>query len=627
MGNQHGTRGPSEALQLLASERPRNVSWMGAAGMLFGDWGTSRLYLLGLAFLVAGRSSIYLIAAMSVLLICVGWAYTQICRIFPDGGGVYTAGKQRARLLGVVGALLLFAGYTVTASISALEAFHYFGLTTIQQHDVVDVRDAGDQIILVEQAGAEKPPEELWHPRSPVLWGIVAILGVGAFNLLGPKHSAKFATTAAVAMVIVTLVVVAFAFANLDWGSIRWGRLEHPPFDAWQGFVSIVLALSGVEAIANLTGVMKKPVHSTARKSIWVVTLEVAIVNLLVSILMVAYSPGRTDHVEDMLAYIAGQAMGPLGEWPVRIIGGLLLLSATNTAINGLMSMCYVMSRDGELPAILQKLNGFGAPYYAAAVATTAPIIVLFLFNDLTSLAALYAIGVVGAITMNCSLCSLHPRLRRIWRKVAVASLALLLVAIFITLAATRVYALVFIAIVVSIGLLTRWANQYVTSRKPKLSLFRQAIVDQITPDAWNRPRLLVATAGSSNLAEKAIQHAREQGATLVVSFVREVSLNFTAGVGERMNIDTDPAAQAMFVDFLELGAKNGVPIVPTYDVGPDAATLIAEAAAMNAVQEVLIGTSRRGRLHRIIRGSFQRKLESLLPPEITVRVIEVSAQ
>src|SRR5881394_2340778 len=117
-----------KALALLASERPRNLGWFGAAGLLFGDWGTSRLYVLGIAFAIAGRSSFYLIAMMSLLILAVGWAYTQICRIYPDGGGVYTAAKSRGRTLAVIGALLLFADYTVTASLSSLEAFHYFGL-------------------------------------------------------------------------------------------------------------------------------------------------------------------------------------------------------------------------------------------------------------------------------------------------------------------------------------------------------------------------------------------------------------------------------------------------------------------------------------------------------------------
>src|SRR4051812_23539518 len=125
-----GTNGSSkpEALSLLASERPRNVGWLQAAGLLFGDWGTSRLYVLGLALFFAGRSSFWLIVGMSALILAVGWAYTQICRIYPDGGGVYTAAKHKSRTLAVIGALLLFADYTVTASLSVLDAFHYFGL-------------------------------------------------------------------------------------------------------------------------------------------------------------------------------------------------------------------------------------------------------------------------------------------------------------------------------------------------------------------------------------------------------------------------------------------------------------------------------------------------------------------
>src|SRR3954469_651039 len=139
------------ALSLLAGERPRNVGWKQAAGLLFGDWGTSRLYVLGLAFLFAGRTSFWLILLMSLLILAVGWAYTQICRIYPDGGGVYTAAKSRSRTLAVIGALLLFADYTVTASLSVLDAFHYFGLPLQHAAHVeqqAQVVDAGNDIII-----------------------------------------------------------------------------------------------------------------------------------------------------------------------------------------------------------------------------------------------------------------------------------------------------------------------------------------------------------------------------------------------------------------------------------------------------------------------------------------------
>ncbi len=368
------------ALALLASERPRNVNWFQSAALLFGDWGTSRLYVLGLAFLVAGRTSFWLIAGMSVLILCVGWAYTEICRIYPDGGGVYTAAKEKSRLLGVVAALLLFADYTVTASLSSVDAFHYFGLGAHQAAQV-ESADPGEDLRMdvdadhpttPEALAAQKRDRELWHLNSPGLWAIVSILAIGAFNLMGPKHTAGFALFAAAGMVLITLLVVGFSLPRIDWTNLDLGTLNHGPLDLWRAFVYVVLALSGVEAIANLTGVMKKPVYKTARKAIWLVAVEVAIFNLLLAVVMIALAPARHAHTGDMLAFIAVHNVGKWGEWAVRILGGLLLLSAANTAINGLMSIVYVMSRDGEMPAIFQKLNGFGAPWIGAILAAGA---------------------------------------------------------------------------------------------------------------------------------------------------------------------------------------------------------------------------------------------------------------
>ena len=618
------------ALALLHSERPRNVNWFQAGALLFGDWGTSRLYVLGLAFLVAGRSSFWLIAAMSALILVVGWAYTHICRLYPDGGGVYTAGRRRARILGVIGALLLFADYTITASLSSVEAFHYFGLSAHEQHETLVHTDPGDQIILPDSAESEaektievgpKPPP-LWHWRSPGLWAIVAIGLLGAFNLMGPKHTAVFAIFAAVGMIAITLLIVVFALPQVNWSQVNFGRLHHPPLRLWEGFVYIVLALSGVEAIANLTGVMKRPVFQTARKSIYLVAIEVAIFNLLLAAVMVALAPPREAHTEDMLAFMARDKIGAWGEWTVRIIGGALLLSATNTAINGLMSIIYVMSRDGELPRFFQKLNGFGAPWVGAVVAAAVPASVLLFFHDLETLASLYAIGVVGAVALNCLLAATHPRMRKPWRKAVIMALGVLLVLIWVTLAFTKWHALAFVSIVMVVGLslraLTRWAQK----RRPKPSLLRQAIVEQLPPDAWARPRLLLATAGSDDLAESALAVAQAERATLVVAFIREVALNYRVTAESLLTLDTDPAAQALFRDFLAHGHKYGVPIIPVYDTGTNGAELIAEQAAINGVSRVLIGSSRRGALHHLIKGSFQRKLEALLPPEVRVEVL-----
>ncbi len=644
-----------EALALLASERPRNVSWFQAGGLLFGDWGTSRLYVLGLALFFAGRTSFWLILAMSLLILAVGWAYTQICRIYPDGGGVYTAAKHKSKTLAVVGALLLFADYTVTASLSALDAFHYFGLPL--KHDVAEakpanapaaeaarpgvnasvesakaaapaVKDADAEIdVHRQQPEAEAEDTSLFKMDSPGLWAIVAIAIIGLFNLMGPKHTGGFALMAAVGMMAITLLITFAAMPQISWKNLphAWGNPFQHPAQLWVAFVSIVLALSGVEAIANLTGVMKKPVAHTARKAIWIVAAEVAIFNILLGIAMIAIVPiDRDAHMNDMLAYLTKFYVGGWGELAVRILGGTLLLSAANTAITDMISVQYLMARDGELPSFMQKLNKFGVPWLPAMVAAGVPILVLAISHDLESLAALYAIGVVGAVAINVTLCSTHPRLRRMRRKGPMLVLGGILLAIWVTLACTKLHALLFVTVVMVVGLSIRWLTKWLGARKgPRPTLLQQAIREQLVGDAMMKPKLLLGTYGSELLAPAALLEARRGGAMLVVCFIREVALSFKYdSLERRLSVDTDLAAQKTFARFLELGHQMGVPVLPVYDTGPNPAELMAENAAIWGCERLLIGTSRHGALYHLIKGHFQRKLEALLPAEIPVQVI-----
>src|SRR5438874_5806720 len=102
-----------------AVHRPRNLDWKRAAALLYGDWGTSKAYVIGLAFLAAGFSSLPTILAVCALTGVVGYNYILICQNLPDGGGVYSAARKQSRFLAVMGALLLVADLTVTAAMSA----------------------------------------------------------------------------------------------------------------------------------------------------------------------------------------------------------------------------------------------------------------------------------------------------------------------------------------------------------------------------------------------------------------------------------------------------------------------------------------------------------------------------
>jgi amino acid transporter len=179
-------------------------------------------------------------------------------------------------------------------------------------------------------------------------------------------------------------------------------------------FTGVILALSGVEAVANLTGVMKldpgssmenPSVARTARRAIGPVAFEVVVGTSLLGWAMLSlpgYLEGDLNHRwEDMLRFLAeeygaitfGITFGKIFGILVGAVVGLLLLSAVNTAVAALIGLIYMMARDGEMPRGFSKLNSHGVPRLPLAISVTLPILVVAMSADLESLAGLYAIG------------------------------------------------------------------------------------------------------------------------------------------------------------------------------------------------------------------------------------------
>ena len=205
----------------IETQRPRNLDTKRSAAILYGDWGTSKAYVIGLAFAFGAYSSFWLIAAMCVLTALVAVNYIIICNHYPDGGGVYASVRHRSEIISIVGAFLLIADYIVTAALSALSAFQYLGVP---------------------------------HPET---FAAVAIALIGALNWFGPKHTGGLAFIVSIPTAIVVVLLGLLSVPHLP---AAWHNLQpmHGGFMAnWGGFVSIVLALSGVEAVANSTGVMR----------------------------------------------------------------------------------------------------------------------------------------------------------------------------------------------------------------------------------------------------------------------------------------------------------------------------------------------------------------------------------
>jgi amino acid transporter/nucleotide-binding universal stress UspA family protein len=666
-----------KSVEMLATgERPRELRWYHAGPMLFGDWGTSRLYVLGLAFAFTGRSSFWFVAAMCGLMIGVGWSYEIICRLFPDGGGVYSSARHRSQLLAVVGGLLLCADYVVTASLSCLDAFHYLGLK--------DFKILGIPVDALAAA--------------------LTILAIGGLNYFGPTKTGSIAMVIALATVILTMVI---GLACLPHLGVAFERVESPfrhgVWSSWIGFTEIVLALSGVEAIANMTGIMVQPVEKTAKKAILPVLIEIVILNLILALAMTslpdsilgAKNPdGQLAHTGDMLKQIAIHYVGHGFAAIASVVFAALLLSAVNTALADLVSIQFMLSRDKELPKNLSKLNRFGMPMLPLVIGSIIPAVVVLIFSDVEKLAALYAIGVVGAISINLGTTSTNPELPLAkWERIFMIGLTLIMLAIGFTICTEKPAARSFALIVLVAGLAGRlitivsskvvpiergtrygytalaiasvvaelgiavfmgddW-KAFIPSAAVALIIgyasyetqkYRAYLLGQVKPtgqpaepgvydhdldaaapakpkmilkgEYTPKERIMVATTGNPRLIDFAMKECKNRQAELDILFIRHLAVT-PMGPTAPPSLAEDSAALELFERLRIQAHDAGVPLRLLYGVARDIPEAILDMAVTHGADLLLLGTTRRGTLWKAMKGDVIQAVAEQLPERI----------
>ncbi|MFI4915755.1 MAG: amino acid permease [Phycisphaerales bacterium JB060] len=627
---------------VIGTSRPRDLGAIHAGPLLYGDWGTSRLYVLGLAFLYTGHASVVYLAAIGVLMLAVSWIYTHICRCYPDGGGVYSAARDVKPVLSVIGATLLMSGYIMTAAISVIEAFHYFGV-----------------------------PRALTLPLA-----VGTLVAIGVINWLGSKRSGQFALIIAMIAMVVSAILAVLAIPLFLDGlsTISFDYFTQVgPFDAWVSFAKICLALAGLEAVANMTGIMKKPVGKTARRTIWPVSLEVVVLNMVFGIALAGMSTTLHTHQPDEITYgsqlsmthhevvqaveagkmsqpEADQLEGVIAyrdtamkqiaiESGQRITGnstasfilgkvagvtfGLLLLSAANTAVMAMVSVMFAMAQDREMPRSLTRLNYSGVPWVGLIVAVLVPTAVILVEQDVQVLAKLYVLGVCGAISTNI-LCGAVNRKLDIPHVVRVFMWIFggILLAVTITIAVTQPESLAFSGGLVVLVLTMRGLVQAKRSREPKpLETPTQGWLAEVRRDPIaldsSKPRIMLAARGRYQ-SEFAVDLARSRGAVLFVIFVRTFRV---ADLGPQRppKIEDDHEAQEALGTTILLAREHGVPCVPIYVTSNDVPHEILDYTVTYGCDTLIMGESRRPLLARKLEGDVTTRVAHDLPSEIAL--------
>lgn len=612
---------------LVAQSRPRNLRSYHAASLLFGDWGTSRLYVLGLAFYYTAHASVLFMAVMSVLMVAVAWAYTIICRAFPEGGGVYAIARLLSRTLSVVGGTLLLCNFTVTAGLSTVESLHYFGIPHSEQ-------------------------------RLTAYLSALVLLALGVVNWFGARNAGRFALIVAVAAVAMSALVALLAAPFLPDGltTISWG---HPSLsgwpDRWQAFVNIVLALSGVEAVANMTGLMKPPVARTAKRTIWPVLAEVVTLNMVFAIALsglpaltqvdephhqeyqVRAGLPSADIPHDVKEYrdtavkvlavagaerLAGPGLASATGIASGIVFGMLLLSAANTAIMAMVSVLYAMAQDKELPQALTKLNYSGVPWMGLLLSCAMPVSLVLVVTDVAALADLYAIGVCGAITISVLGCVVNPSLP-IHRaaRLGMGAVGMVMLAIETTIIITKPDATLFAGAGIAAVLGTR--HILAIRRKPAVSIpepekgWVAEVKQELPPLDPRRPRIMLAARGRYQ-SEFAVDLARRRGAVLFAIYVRTLRV-MDIQPGKVPRIEDDPIAQEALGTTVVLARAAGVPVVPIYITGTDIAAEILDYTVTYGCDTLIMGKSRRSLFSRALAGDVVAQVYEHLPSGVTL--------
>jgi amino acid transporter/nucleotide-binding universal stress UspA family protein len=587
--------------------------------VVYADIGTSVYYVPGLLFRSVGTSAATFVLATSLAFVLLAQKYAEIAARYPGGGGVVSVSEEAfGPRMGALGGMLILVDYFLTAAISSVSGFTYLAsLVPILQ-------------------GFE----------LPLAVGGVLLLGV--LNWIGIRESAQASATVAMAAFAALLLLIGITVSQMDaadWVELRSaasvaGRI--PIADAVTGFAFAWLAFSGLESLAQISPAMRTPRRRTAGIAMLLVVMAILATSpLLTALATILLDPATTnpDAFQSELAFAVG---GTGLRLLIVFSASALLLFAANTAVVGTYHVVGALA-DGEfLPRpLMRRSRKFGTPHFAIGLAVLVPITVLVATKgELTVLGDLYAFGLLGAFVLS-SLSLDRVRIAEgrtgglFWLGLVTTGLVGIA---WVTNLFEKPHATLFggvlTALLLASGLLHRGDVPFVrarrgakvtTSEAERIAAAGPGAVEILTlPEALDlqpayAPKTLVCLRGpNQQLLEEAARRVgggREHD--LAVLFVEEVPGLFVPR-------DTQPSGEAreVLAQAVAWLAGRDLTAVPIWRLAQDSGEAIVQVARELGVNAVLVGTSQRGTLWRLLRGSVLARLVARMPRDVRLVIV-----
>jgi amino acid transporter len=314
-----------------------------------------------------GVPGAYLLSGLVIVLFAVG--FIAMSRHVVNAGAFYAyVGQGLGRRLGSGSALVAVTAYaTVQAAMYGLYGVVVSGL--VAQHLGVDIA---------------------WWGCALVTMAVIQVLGVLGIDI-GARVLALL-VLAEVSLLLVFDVVVLFSGGGPEGISVA---SSFSPGEVFSGAPGVALTFAvasmfGFESTAIYSEEAKRPEKTVPRATYLSVALITGFFALTTWMFISSYGAsnavgeaGAALESGDSTAFVGGAMASEIGSWTSDVLPFLLatsLLAGMLAFHNSINRYVFALSRDGLLPAAIDRVNRYGAPWAASMVQTTIALLLVMPF-------------------------------------------------------------------------------------------------------------------------------------------------------------------------------------------------------------------------------------------------------
>jgi amino acid transporter len=450
------------------------------------------LVLAGLAWMTW---SIWVAAAIALMLTIVAFSYRQVCRGYPSGGGAYVVARENlGPNFGLIAAAALMVDYVMTVAVSSASALANLAtaFTAIQPYKV-----------------------EL---------GALVIILVTAANLRGIRESGNIFAIPTYLFVGMALLAIGVGLMNTATGAAH--HLDAPLLaetPGVQAFTMLLLlkafaggsvALTGVEAIANGVPAFKPPEAKNAANTLIIMAVLLGVIFIGLTFVGLQYGVEATKPGGPTVLGQVGHAVfgGGFLFLLLQISAALILFLACNTSFNAFPRLAAILAKDDCMPRQFAFRGDRLAFSWGVVILAAVSIAMLWAFDaSVDALIPLYSVGVFICFTLSQAGMVVHWRKERssgwTWRSLVNGLGAILTGVVFLVVAYEKFDAgaklvLVFIPFLIAMMMFIR--HQYASSSR-QLEMKPGAAVPQ--PHRHNR--VVIPISGVNRAVVQALNVAR----------------------------------------------------------------------------------------------------------------------